>query len=97
MEAGGWRLVVAVQCNLVVILIGIGHRLIHLCIILVCNSDMAVVLISHSDVNNTISNGLFYVKFGVENIYTNQKRNYLARKNVLVNMRTGCEKSLNFK
>ena len=61
MEAGGWRLVVAVQCNLVVILIGIGHRLIHLCIILVCNSDMAVVLISHSDVNNTISNGLFYV------------------------------------
>ena len=61
MEAGGWRLVVAVQCNLVVILIGIGHRLIHFCIILVCNSDMAVVLISHSDVNNTISNGLFYV------------------------------------
>ena len=47
--------------NLVVILIG---RFFHLCIIMlncVLNSDMAVVLISHSGVNNTISNGLFRV------------------------------------
>ena len=35
-----------------------------------CGSDKAVVLISHSDVNNTILNGCM---FRVENIYMNQK------------------------
>ena len=53
-------------------------------------------MISHLDVNNTISNGLFHVWCG-KYPYDQKKKLELPRKKALVNIPKGCEKSVNFK